>query len=204
MFSTLKFSGLPKGSAPSAPVSVSVSRCGGGTVCISWGPSSSNGNRPITAYVPYITNQNGGFTAASASVSSTTFSVSFGTDGHGSYNGYVYAVNMIGNSSVAGGGAACAYYGVNFRIGDCNGYTKYDTYTDGSCGFYTVNTEYNAPSCGYVYDPCAGCPAYGTHTGYYYGTDCSGNGGCDVNFKRADGCCGNYVAECCNCCSCDC
>jgi hypothetical protein len=196
MFSTLKFSGLPKGSAPSPPVSVSVSRCGGSTVCISWGAPSSNGNRPITAYIPYITNQNGGGVAGSTSVSPTTFSVSFGTDGHGSYNGYVYAVNMIGNSSVAGGGAACAYYGVNYTRDNCDGYTRYDTYTDGGCVFYRVDTEYNSPSCGYVYNPCAGCPAYGTHLGYYYGTDCAGNGGCDYNFKRADGCCGEYVAEC--------
>jgi hypothetical protein len=202
MFSTLKFSGLPKGTAPSAPVSVSVSRCAGSTVCISWGPPSSNGNRPITAYVPYITNQNGGAVAASTSVSSTTFSVSFGTDGHGSYNGYVYAVNMIGNSSVAGGGAACAYYGVNYRQGDCSGYTRYDTYTDGSCGFYTVNTEYNSPSCGYVYNPCAGCPAAGQQNGIYDCDNCAGNGCCDASYRLTDGCCGYYKGDCCGYCQC--
>jgi hypothetical protein len=186
MFSTLKFSGLPKGSAPSPPVSVSVSRCGGSTVCISWGASSSNGNRPITAYIPYITNQNGGGVAASTSVSPTTFSVSFGTDGHGSYNGYVYAVNMIGNSSVAGGGAACAYYGVNYTRNNCDGYTRYDLYTNGSCGFYRVDTQYNSPGCGWT-DPCYYC----TGPGAYLETYCDG---CTLVNKYTDGCCGAYTS----------
>jgi hypothetical protein len=192
MFSTLKFSGLPKGSVPGPPVSVSVSRCGGATVCISWGAPSSSGNRPITAYIPYITNQNGGAVAASTSVSSTTFSVSFGTDSHGSYNGYVYAVNMIGNSSVAGGGAACAYSGVNYTRDNCDGYTRYDTYTNGSCGFYRVDTEYNSGYCGYVANPCAGCPPYNTPAGQSGCDGCSGSPGCDTTFYYANGCCGTY------------
>jgi hypothetical protein len=202
MFSTFKYSGLPKGTAPSPPVSVSVSRSSAGAVTITWGPSSSNGNRPITAYIPYITNQNGGFTAASTSVSSTTFSVSFGVDGHGSFNGYVYAVNVIGNSSVAGGGAACAYYGYNFTRDNCDGYTRYDTYTNGGCGFYRVDTEYDSGYCGYVYDPCAGCAGYGTYLGYAC-TGCAGSAySCDGENFYANGCCGSYsycaTYECCN------
>jgi hypothetical protein len=199
MFSTFKFMGgapLPPGTVPGAPVSVGVSRSSAGAVTITWGAPSSDGNRPITGYGAYITNQNGGFTAASTTTGPTARSVTFGTDNHGSYNGYVYTINAIGNSSVAGGGAACAYYGYNFTTGNCDGYTRYDINTDGGCGFYRVDTEYDSPSCGYVYNPCAGCPAYGTHLGYYYGTNCAGNGGCDYNFKRADGCCGEYVAEC--------
>lgn len=200
MFSTLKFSGLPKGSVPGAPVSVGVSRSTMGSVTITWGVPGSNGNRPITGYGVYITNQNGGFTAASTTTNASTFTVVFGTDNQGSYNGYVYAINMIGNSPTAGGGAACAYYGVNFRIGDCNGYTRYDTYTDGNCGFYTVDTEYNSPSCGYVSNPCAGCTASGTYLGEY----CGGSGGYDLYTTYADGCCGTYqtVQECSAVCSC--
>jgi hypothetical protein len=195
MFSTFKYSGLPKGTAPGPPVSVSVSRCGGGTVCISWGPSSSNGNRPITAYIAYIINQNQEINAGSTSVSSTTFSVSFGVDGHGSYNGYVYAVNMIGSSSVAGGGAACAYPYVNFSQNHCDGYTRYDIYTNGSCGFYRQDLEYNSPGCGYVYNPCAGCPAI--HTVLLSTCNsCAGNGGCDYQYAVADGCCGLYTSGC--------
>lgn len=131
---------LPPGTVPGAPVSVGVSRSSAGAVTITWGAPGSNGNRPITGYGAYITNQNGGFTAASTTTGSTARSVTFGTDNHGSYNGYVYAINAIGNSSVAGGGNACAYYGYNFTIGNCSGGIRYDTYTDGNCGFYNVNT----------------------------------------------------------------
>jgi hypothetical protein len=190
MFSTFKFSGLPKGTVPGAPVSVGVSRSSAGAVTITWGAPSSNGNRPITGYGAYITNQNGGFTAASTTTGPTASSVTFGTDNHGSYNGYVYTINMIGNSSTAGGGSACAYYGYNFSTGNCSGYTRYDTYTDGGCGFYTVTTENNSPSCGYSPpppDPCAGCTPNGT---FLYST-------CDSDDYRlysvyANGCCGVY------------
>ncbi len=192
MFSTCKFSGLPKGSAPGAPVSGGVSRSSPGGVTLTWGPPGSNGNRPITGYGAYITNQNGGGGAGSTITGPNTFSVTFGTDNHGSYNGYVYTINMIGNSSVAGGGAACAYYGYNFSQGNCDGYTRYDLNTDGGCGFYRVDTEYNSPSCGYVSNPCAGCPPRGT---YFQGcTDCAGNPDCDFQVLNYNGCCGveNY------------
>jgi hypothetical protein len=202
MFSTFKYSGLPKGTAPGAPVSVGVSRSSAGGVTITWGAPSSNGNRPITGYGAYITNQNGGGVAAGTTTGPSTYSVTFGTDGHGSYNGYVYAVNMIGNSTTAGGGAACAYYGYNFSTGNCSGYTRYDTYTDGSCGFYTVDTEYNSPSCGYTYNPCAGCTPAGQQVGSYNCDNCAGNGCCDQSYRMADGCCGFYNGGCCGMCLC--
>jgi hypothetical protein len=193
MFSTFKYSGLPKGDPPGAPVSVGVSRSSPGGVTITWGPPGSNGNRPITGYGAYITNQNGGFTAASTITGPNTFSVTFGTDNHGSYNGYVYTINMIGNSSVAGGGNACAYYGYNFSTGNCDGYTKYDLNTNGSCGFYRQDTEYNSSYCGYVANPCAGCPAYNSYQISSSCGGCSGNPGCDGEFYYPDGCCGSYL-----------
>ena len=183
MFSTFKYSGLPKGTAPGAPVSVGVSRSSAGAVTITWGAPASNGNRPITGYGAYITNQNGGFTAASTTTGPSTYSVTFGTDNHGSYNGYVYTINMIGNSTTAGGGAACAYYGYTFSTGNCDGYTKYDLNTNGSCGFYRVDTEYNSTYCGY--NPCAGSPGYGTYLTNY----CSGT---TLVNRYSDGCNGYY------------
>ena len=183
---------LPPGTVPGPPVSVGVSRSSAGAVTITWGAPSSNGNRPITGYGAYITNQNGGFTAASTTTGPTARSVTFGTDNHGSYNGYVYAINAIGNSSVAGGGAACAYYGVNFTTGNCDGYTKYDINTDGSCGFYRQDIEYNSSSCGYVADPCAGCTPYGTPIGDSGCDGCAGSPGCDTTFYYHNGCCGTF------------
>jgi len=196
MFSTFKFM-LPRGTIPSIPVNVVVSRSSAGVVTINWGAPSSNGNRPITSYNAYITNQNGGAITASAT-GPTTYSINFSVDNHGSYNGYVYASNVLGNSSTGGGGAACAYYGYNFSTGNCDGYTRYDTYTDGSCGFYRVDTEYNSPSCGYTSDPCAGCYAYGTFLTNYC------DGAYNLYSVYADGCCGSYtvVTECSAVCGC--
>jgi hypothetical protein len=170
-------------SPPQPPGNVGVSRFTAGSVRITW----DGADGAVTGYGVYITNQNGGFTAASTTLGPNSRNWTFGTDNHGSYNGYVYTINAIGNSSVAGGGAACAYYGYNFTTGNCDGYTRYDINTDGGCGFYRVDTEYNSPSCGYVYNPCAGCAANGT---FLYST-------CDQDDYRrynvyANGCCGVY------------
>jgi hypothetical protein len=185
MFSTFKFlGGLLPGSVPGAPTSVGVSRSSDRAVTISWVAPGNNGNRPITGYGVYVTNQNGGFVAAGTTTGPDARSAILGTDAHGSYNGYVYAINAIGNSSVAGGGDACAYYGYNFTTNNCDGYTKYDVNTNGSCGFYRVDTEYNSGYCGYV-DPCAGSPEYGEYLSSY----CDGY---TLKYRYSDGCNGYY------------
>jgi hypothetical protein len=174
-------------SAPQSPSGVGVSRSSAGAVTITW----SGAGGIVTGYGVYITNQNGGFTAASTTTGPDTRSVTFGTDNHGSYNGYVYTINAAGNSSAAGGGAACAYYGYNFERGNCDGYTKYDINTDGNCGFYRQDTEYNSSYCGYVANPCDGCDTRGrVYSGYC--NDCAGESGCDATFTYADGCCGEF------------
>jgi hypothetical protein len=150
-------------------------------VTITWAAASG----AVTGYGAYLTNQNGGGVDRSTTTGPNTFSVTFNVDTHGSYNGYVYTINAAGDSSAAGGGAACAYYGYNFSLNNCDGYTRYDTYTDGSCGFYRVDTEYNSPSCGYV-NPCAGSPGGGTYLSYYCG-------GYTLFNIYSDGCNGIYV-----------
>ena len=123
-------------SPPQPPGNVGVSRFTAGSVRITWDGAAG----AVTGYGVYITNQNGGFTAASTTLGPNSRNWTFGTDNHGSYNGYVYTINAVGNSSVAGGGAACAYYGYNFSLGNCIDGILYDTYTDGNCGFYNVET----------------------------------------------------------------
>jgi hypothetical protein len=149
-------------------------------VTITWAAASG----AVTGYGAYLTNQNGGGVDRSATTGPTARSVTFNVDNHGSYNGYVYTINAAGNSSAAGGGAACAYYGYNFSTNNCDGYTKYDLNTDGSCGFYRVDTEYDSPSCGYV-NPCAGCPAPGAYLSSY----CDGY---TLKYRYTNGCCGSY------------
>jgi hypothetical protein len=149
MFSTFKFSGLPKGDPPSAPTSVVVQRAGRYAIGFYWNAPASNGNRPITGYIVNLDGEGTRSVGFSTSGGIRTFGyewiISCATC---NYSGSVQAVNSIGTSPGAGG-TACAEAGLLLSSGNCSGYTRYDTYTDGSCGSYNVATEYNSVSCGY-------------------------------------------------------
>jgi hypothetical protein len=206
MFSTFKFmGGLLPGTVPGAPTSVAVVRGGSDTVTFVWNVPASNGNRSITGYT---VNLDG---VGSRSVGFSTIGGYQGrTYGYNwitgcttcNYNGSVQAVNSIGTGSAASGGPACAFSGYLLSSGNCSGYTRYDTYTDGSCGSYNVVTENNSPSCGYSPpDPCAGCPGFGTMLANNPCSGCAGNGCCDSTATIADGCCGT-IQDCCGMCNC--
>lgn len=187
MFSTFKFmGGLLPGTVPGAPTSFGMVRGGSVTPTFFWNAPVSNGNRPITGYI--VTLDGVGSRSVGLSTLGGYQGRTFGyewTTGCTTcnYTGSVQAVNSIGTGSAAGGGQACAYSGYLISSGNCDGYTRYNIYTDGSCGTYRVNTESNSPSCGY--NPCAGSPGYGTRLSTY----CSGY---TLMYSASDGCYGSY------------
>lgn len=145
MFSTFKFSGLPKGDPPSAPTSVAVVRGGSDTATFVWNEPASNGNRPITGYLVNL----GGDSSGTRSVGLSRINGYMGrTFGYNwitgcatcNYDGSVQAINSIGTSGAASGGPACAYSGYLVSSNNCSSPNRYDTYTNGSCGYYNTIT----------------------------------------------------------------
>jgi len=194
MFSTFKFSGLPKGDPPSAPTSVVLNRSGLNTVNFAWNVSASNGNRPITGYIVNLDGvgtQSVGFPGLGGPYGRTYgYDWNVGNCPSCNYTGSVQAVNSIGASSAAGA-TYCAPYGNAYSGNNCSGTTKYDLYTDGNCGYYWANIQYDSPYCGYT-SPCAGSSSYGTYAGAYC-SSCAGGAGCDRSYVYSDGCHGSYI-----------
>ena len=183
MFSTFKYSGLPKGTAPGAPTSVVVQRAGRYTIGFYWNAPASNGNRPITGYIVNLDGEGTRSVGFSNSGGIRTFGYGWNIScATCNYSGSVQAVNSIGTGPGAGG-TACAEAGLLLSSGNCSGYTRYDTYTDGSCGSYDVATEYNSVSCGYNPCTCSTAITYSQCDG------CAGGGGCDRQTCYRDTCC---------------